>query len=651
MTGKARSAYEEMAELDREIRYHADLYFNKDTQEIHNHIYDDKVQRFEELCDQHPDLAELFVIATKAVPIHAPVNEGLAQVRFVENMLSLKKALTLDQVMGFLNKEQDYDYLYEIKLDGLKLRLTYVNGNLTSMATRGDSMVGEDVFHALVLFDFIPLTLNLEVEDPPSVVNIEGEAFITLDRFHRFNEISSKEAANPRNAVSGWIRSLPQNQNPAIKGQLSFAAYQCDHRLGANTYLEMRYILGGMGFNVPALSSLEDVKENKIHPDFPVDGIVIKVNNLDDQDFLGKVRQYPKWAIAYKFPDVEIHTTLGDVVWATAASGRVVPVAHYEPVVIGGVTCTKALLDNYRRFMSMELQIGDTIGVTRNGDVTPRLHRVIEHGTGELLKAPELCPTCDSVLEKRITPQSGELFCTNVSDCQAQLLGRCIKLAGKKCLDIQDLGPITLSRLLEEQHIQYPCDVLVLTEEAVGEKIYKRIQKIRDTPQARWVLILALGLPGVDVVRAKLLAAAWPEDMPLGDFLRDRTLLEGITGISAGVSLPIIRALDDQDFITNMTGLQQWLTINNDPGVVYELKACLTGSLGQTREVLIDYFSEHGIELSDKLTKDCSLLIVGERPSDSKLLKATEQGIRILRVKKLTSIDDLINLVKTGVSE
>lgn len=651
MSMKHKTVFDEMNELNRDIMYHANLYFNQDTSEISDFAYDQMVERFDQLAEEHPEIAELFETATKPVPIHEPTNEGLKPVTFDSPMLSLKKGLNQAAVDKWLERfPEDTVFFYELKLDGIALELTYVDGPLISMVTRGSGLVGEDVTHALPLFGLnIPSVLtDLNNVPVPGTVSIRGEGHIANHEFELYNETAAKQAATPRNAVSGWIRALPENQNHAVKGLLRFGAYACSSKLGCKKYSQLRNHLTLLGFHCAPPASLEAIRENLNSKDWPADGIVIKVDDFELQEKLGFTNKYPNWALAYKYPDEEVAATLNDVEWNTTRTGRVVPVGIYTPTRIGGVICSRTLLDNYKQFLALELRKGSVIGVTRNGDVIPRLNRVIEHGDGPLFKAPEECPSCSMPLEKRITKQSADLVCTNVTDCPAQLVLRCVNLAHKRTLDIDDLGPVTIAELVEQGYIKLPVDVLFLSATTVGEKIYNRIQEVRKG-QPLYRLIKALGLPGVDLTRAKKLAAAWPGDVNLLKWLSDADNIIKIPGFSAGLSIPIAISFESEDFVKNAEGILSSITaILDQQDNTTELKVCITGTLGQAREDLEDYFGDHGIELVDKLTKDCNYLLIGEKPGRSKVLKATELTIPTINATTATSIDALIQQIKAG---
>lgn len=650
MNEKYKTVFDEMNDLNRQIMYHADLYFNKDYSEIPDYVYDQLVERFETLAEERPDVAELFETARKPVPIHEPSNEGLKSVVFDSPMLSLKKGLNQAAVDKWLERfPEDTVFFYELKLDGIALELTYVGGSLVSMVTRGSGLVGEDVTHALPLFGLnIPSVLT-DLENVPvqGTLCIRGEGYITHHDFELYNETAVKQAATPRNAVSGWIRALPDNQNHAVKGLLQFGTYGCSSTLGFKKYSQLRNHLTLLGFNCAPGASLEAIRENINSKDWPADGVVIKVDDFELQEKLGVTNKYPNWALAYKYPDTEAAATLDNIEWNATRTGRIVPVGIYTPTRIGGVMCSRTLLDNYKQFLALELRKGSVIGVTRNGDVIPRLNRVIEHGTGEPFKAPEECPSCSMPLEKRVTKQSADLICTNVTDCPAQLVLRCVNLAHKRTLDIDDLGPVTVAELVEQGYVKLPVDILLLRVEHVGQKVYDRIQEVRKG-QPLYRLIKALGLPGVDLTRAKKLAKAWPGDVNLLKWLSNADNLIKIPGFSAGLSIPIAISFESEEFVSNAVGMLSNINVMaDDVGVITELKVCITGSIGPSREELTEVFGDAGIELVDKFTKDCNYLLIGEKPGQSKVLKATELNIPMINASTATSIDALIQLIKS----
>lgn len=651
------SVFAEMEELSKEIAYHADLYFNKDTALIPNHIYDEKVQRFEELKAEHPELAELFEVQNKPVPIHEPGGAGLEVITFDVPMLSLKKALNKEELDAFTKKFPDDEFYDEYKLDGLAIQADYEREkdgyhHLKRMTTRGDGLEGENVTHSLPLFRNLPTKLR-KLKDLPDKISVRGEGYLSIFCFESYNEVAIKKKSTPRNAASGFIRALEKNMDKNAIGLLDFNVYWSDSTFGEKDYESLRYMWERLGFSTAPQAYPQDFDNNRYLRDIPVDGIVRKIKSFARQAELGVTNRHPNYAIAYKFPNEEKVSVPLSIDWQVGKTGRVTPCVNYKAVKLGGVICDRASLDNIYQFKALELREDSVIVISRNGDVIPRLHRVETAGEGKLFEAPTECPSCGSVLEVRQGKSSAELVCNNVVECPAQLLMRCVALAGKRCLDIEDLGPVRLGQLIDCDVIRNTSDVIwSLKESHVGEKILKRIEAARQQP---WhVIIKALGLPGIDLTRAKKLADALPESVRNGErpmtdvlnYLTDPHWIMEVKGFSTGLALPIGVIFKQEEFFDNARNILRYMTAKESGNEVLLIKGVITGSLGQSREDLVDYFGEHGIELVENLTKDCQFLLIGEKPSKSKQLKATELSIPMFTGTKASSIDNLIKMIK-----
>jgi len=665
------SPFAEMERLNKEIIHHAHLYFVKDSPSIPNHVYDDMVKRFDELKELHPEFNDMFDIQNKPVPIHEPTGSGLIVISHDTPMLGLRKAINKEQFDDFTEKFKDDEFYDEYKLDGIALQLSYIKRNTTelglvAMTTRGDGLDGEDVTHALPLFRTIPTILRA-IKDAPDKLEVRGEAYMTIPDFEIYNEVAIKKKTTPRNAAAGFIRALEQNMDVNAIRMLDFAIYWSDTNFGVKTYSDLRHKWSLLGFQTAPEATIKDVEENRTMRSIPVDGIVRKINSLARWAELGLTSKYPNSAIAYKFPNEEVESVPETIDWQVGKTGRVTPCVNYKPVKIGGVVCDRASLDNVYQFLSLGLRTDSVIVISRNGDVIPRLHKVLSHGKGKLFEVPTECPDCGSVLETRKSKNSAELICSNISGCAGQLLMRCVALTGKRCLNIEDLGPVKLAQLIDCDVIKNTSDVLwLLKEKHVGEKIYNRIQEALRQP---WhIVIKALGLPGIDLTRAKKLANALPESIINGEvvtvepgirrvtgqtevlsFLSKPENIMAIPGFSSGLALPIAVMLRNEEAYDNARDILRILHAVVEDSADLLIKGVVTGSLGQAREELIDFFASHGIELVDNLTKDCQFLLKGERPSKSKILKATELAIPMVNGVDGSSIEKIIQTIKGEV--
>lgn len=638
--------FKEMESLSSQIAKHADLYFKQDRSIISDFAYDELVKRFKHLCKENPKLSELFEIHHKPVPMSEPGGQGLKVITFSEPMLSLDKVYTIDEVYRFQNKfPKDTAFSYELKLDGLALEIEYENWKLKSITTRGDGLKGEDVSHSLPLFESLPLTIPAHW---PGNLKLRGEAIVSLANYHIYNETAPKPAKSPRNAVSGWVRALKKNQNKLALGLVYFYVYWVSDTLGHTKSDSLDSELFSAGFYTPPDATLEAIIEANEQHSWPCDGIVVKLKDLALREKVGVNNQFPLWGTAWKYPNKEQDTPIEDVEWNTGMTGRVTPVGIYTPVYFGGIECERASIDNYFQFMKLGLRKGSIVTITRNGDVIPRIDHVVVDGEGELFQAPEECPSCGGVLEVRKGKTSSDLICNNVVECPEQLLRRCEEMVSKKCLDIDGLGPVKIAELIRDGHVTRTAD-LFKTMMPIPPKALIQLHTNKEQPA--YVIIKALGLPKIDITRAKKLANAWPRDMSLVEFLKDTDKLMAIDGISAGITFPIVRIMKDEDFVSNVeaiiANLQEDVSKDKQE---YWIKGCITGSLGQNRDELMEVFGEHGVELVDNLTKDCQFLITGEGAGLSKKLKATELDIVIVDGTKATSIEKLIEQIK-GIAQ
>jgi DNA ligase (NAD+) len=646
--------YEMMKALQEEITRLNTEFHQNDKELIPNAEFDQKQLRFDELCELYPDVAKSLVTDNAPVPMAAPVG-GLELVEFKEPMLSLKKATSIEALDKWLGKlPPDVVVIWELKLDGLALDLLYEFRQLVRMCTRRDGLFGEDVTHSINLFNNIPLTLP---PGYPDEFSIRGEGILPFVAFEAYNEAVEKPMVTPRNAASGWVRTSRGNQNPEAVGKLRFIAYGSSNRFSAKTYMDQRKMFREAGFEVSPVLSLEDLKGGERDDVLPTDGVVGKVNNFETQEELGVTNKFPNWGIAYKYPDEEVEAVYDRTIWKTGKTGRVNPTILYHPVKVGGVTCSRASIDNYHQFMELGLREDSTLAVRRNNDVIPRVHRVIDPGAGERVKAPEECPSCGSKLRLKTSDASAFLYCDNITGCKSQLLNRCLAFVSRGCLDIDGFGPVLLAELIDQGDVEYPADILFLDAATVNGNVWESLSNVWFTPFHK--AILALGLPGIDVIRAKKLAVAmnkvgtdqgyrnpvsWINSEVVIEWLSNKDNLKKIHGFGAKLADPIVAAVKTDAFVNNCRRLFKRIEVTYKENVT-ERKICITGDVGLPRESLKDLLELAGIELADSFTKDCQLLLVGEKPGEKKLLKATELDIPMVTIARVSSIEDLITQI------
>lgn len=665
------SPNERMRFLDEALRQHDWHYHVQQNPLVTNDKYDALEQEFRALCDQYPELAMQFESHSKVVPIDIPADGPLEVIRFTETMLSAKKIHTVEQLEKFIATfPEGTKFVYEVKLDGLSLKLLYSKGVLSKIVTRGSGMVGEDVTHAYPLFHqgVIPLEIRTDLDD----LELRGEAWISIKDYLDYNASVSddEKKKDPRNAVSGWVRTHVDRMDHKVLNTLQFSVYWSNETFGLDSYKEMKAKLASMGFDTPQEVTKDHIIMNLRSDLIPTDGIMVKVDDLKIQHEVGVTSRHPRWSVGYKFPPAEGTPIVEAVEWSTSGYGRVVPVVIYSPIKLGGVMCSRASLDNYGTFMELGLGVGDIISVTRNNDVIPRVNNIHEVGSNEPLEAPTECPSCSSMLEVRIGKTGSDLVCNNTAGCPGQLVGRTVNMGDKFGFDIDGLGPAIVQDLVDRGYIKQPADVFSLKGVAlnlISDALKANIEKARVQPLHRF--IKALGLPDIGIVlstrianaitgdtdgfaRSMVMAYLENEDKDLFKsmfevLMSKVSFLNSIYGISGGIAMSVVRSVESPMFDDNFCALVDNVVIDFTPlGEVGGFKVAMTGSFDQGKKALIDVFAKEGVELSDKLTMDCKYLIVGERPGKSKLLKSTENGIPTLDVNDYSSVQDLINFIK-----
>lgn len=663
------SPNERMRALDVALRHHDWKYHVQQNPEIENDEYDNLEREFRELCEQYPELAIQFESHTKAVPIDIPADGPLEVIRFTETMLSAKKIHTVEDLEKFIATfPEGTEFVYEVKLDGLSLKLIYLKGILSKMVTRGSGMVGEDVTHAHPLFyqGVIPLEIKTDLDE----LEVRGEAWISIKDYLDYNAAvtDDEKKKDPRNAVSGWVRTHVDRMDHKVLNTLQFSVYWSNETFGVEAYKEMKAKLHDMRFDTPQEVTKDHILMNMRSDLIPTDGIMVKVNSLKLQQEVGVTTRWPRWSVGYKFPPAEGTPTVETVEWSTSGYGRVVPVVIYSPIKLGGVMCSRASLDNYGNFMELGLGVGDTVSVTRNNDVIPRLNHLIIPADGDALEAPTECPSCSAMLEVRVGKTGSDLVCNNTAGCPAQLVGRTVNMGDKFGFDIDGLGPAIVQDLVDRGYITKPADVFTLKGAALNltsDALKGNIEAAKVQPLHRF--IKALGLPDIGIVLSTRIANAITDEQieftrfarmayresndafkaAFENLLKDVKFLTSIYGISGGIAMSVVRSVENPVFEDNFGALVDSVVIDFTPlGEVGGFKVAMTGSFDQGKEALIGVFAKEGVELSNKLTMDCKYLIKGERPGKSKLLKATDNGIPMLDVNDYPSVLDLINFIK-----
>jgi DNA ligase (NAD+) len=650
-----------IAELTAELNRHLRLYHQEDAPEISDAEYDELFRELQALEAEYEDLAHP---DSPTKRVGAPPAEGFAEFVHRVPMLSLENAMSDAELRAFdervrriLEREGPVDYAIEPKLDGASVELVYEDGALRAGATRGDGRVGEDVTANLRLSPSVPLTLQGEA---PGRISVRGEVVLPTARFERLNarrlERGLEPFSNPRNAAAGSLRQLHDTDRDRLRA-LELRAYSIAEGLppGVDRQTQVLERLAGWGFATSPESRMcrgvdavieahEALLAQRGALPIEIDGTVVKVDRLADQNELGIVSRAPRWAVAYKFPPSQATTTVLAIEVNVGRTGALTPVAKLAPVRVGGVTVSNASLHNRDEIERKDVRVGDTIVIQRAGDVIPQIVKVVVErrpAAAVPYAFPERCPVCGSAVVR--LEDEAVTRCPNL-DCPAQLKNNLRHLAGRGALDIDGLGEKLVEQLVERGVVKRLSDVFRLGAgelaglERMGEKSARNLaaalEKAKRTTLARF--LVALGIRHVGETVAELLARHFGDLDPLSD--AGAAEIEAVPGVG-----PII-AESIAAFFSNPRNRAEVKELR-ELGVAWEKTApapprgegplagktfVLTGTLeGMTRGEAKQRIEAAGGKVTGTVTKKTSYVVAGADPG-SKLAAARELGVEVL---------------------
>lgn len=647
----------ELIDIINEADYN---YHTLDNPTISDQEYDKYLRELFEIEAEHPEW-----IREDSPTQHAggKIIEGFEQVVHKIPMMSLSNVFNESEIVAFderIKKEGiNPQYMCELKIDGLSVSLLYEKGKLVRAATRGDGTVGEDITHNVKTIKSIPLKLKKEVD-----IEVRGEIFMNKKTLIELNEKRKKNnqplLQNCRNAAAGSIRQL--DSKVAAERKLDNFIYHLPNPLDydLNTHSEAIEFMKELGFKtnpnnrlVNNINELLEFIEEKgaLRPTLPydIDGIVIKVNDIRQQQKLGYTAKYPKWATAYKFPAEEVVTRLTDIIFTVGRTGQITPNAVLEPVIVAGSTISRATLHNEDFVKERNLKIGDIVSIRKAGDVIPEVVEAkVERRTGnekDFVMITE-CPMCQTKLVKK--EGQVDYFCTN-SKCPARHIEGLIHFASRDAMNIEGLGDRIMEDFYNFKFIGNLADIYSLKDhakelvrlEGFGDKsvnnLLEAIENSKENSLER--LIFGLGIPHVGAKTAKVLAQKLETlDNIIQSTEEELTKIPDIGGIIAKSIVDYFsdnhnRAIVEElkDLGLNMTYLGKKVESND---IFANKTFVLTGSLTIfTRDEASEKIELLGGKTSGSVSKKTSVVIVGENPG-SKYEKAKELGIEIWTEKE-----------------
>src|SRR5713101_6441691 len=646
-----------VADLRHQIEEAAYHYFVKDSPVLTDAEYDQLMLELQRIEQEHPELQSPDSPTQRVGGGGAGLVQDVPQHRHPVPMLSLANARSEEELRAWHKRAQNilpkatFTYVCELKIDGLAMALTYEHGRLTVGASRGDGMVGEDWTPNIRTVRSIPQKLRTAGEPIPSKVEVRGEIYMTTRSFEKLNEemTDNRLFANPRNAAAGSLRQ--KDPRVTASRHLDFFGYQVGYMQGMefNSQWEALQLIRDWGFPVNQhiflAKSLDEVwdfcnnwEKERFNLPYEIDGVVIKINDLVQQQELGSVARDPRWAIAFKYPPIQVATKLLDIRVNIGRTGSVNPWALLEPVSIRGVTVSRATLHNEGDIHRKDLRIGDWVLVERAGEVIPQVVKpIVERRTGEeqVYYLPERCPICDTPLIKN--EDEAMAYCPNLQ-CPARNLEGVIHFASKGAMDIETIGEKMCAQLVEVGYIKSVSDFYILTceqllelagkKEKSADNILKGIEASKHRPL--WRLLFGLNIRYVGGKTAQIIAEAFGNmDNLLAASEEEITSVPGIGPVAGQSIYSWLQDEQNRALIERLrqAGVNMQEERKTVEGPLAGQTFLLTGRLtSMTRPIAEEKIIRLGGTIASGVSKSLNHLIVGE-DAGSKLAKAQKAGV------------------------
>lgn len=655
---------DQIKKLRTKIQEHDYKYYVLNEPVISDYEYDMLMEKLIRIEKQHP---ELVTFDSPSQRVGGEPVKGFLTVKHELPMLSLSNTYTKEELYEFENrlhnaeKNEKFEYVAELKFDGIAISLIYQDGLLIQGVTRGNGFEGNNITSNIKTIPSIPLKLFKD-DDLPENIEVRGEIYIPKKSFEKLNRIRQKNGdkifANPRNAAAGSLK----NQDPRIvaKRPLYFTAYFLRLHRGSDrtdfdisTHFDSMHLLRKLGFpvsrHISLLQTMWDViercdywEEHRNNVDYGIDGMVIKVNSLSQQQILGTTAKSPRWAIAYKFKAKEATTLLKKIHIQVGRTGVITPVAVLEPVFLDGSTISRATLHNRDEILRKDIREGDTVIIEKGGDVIPKIVKVVKKKRTDNSKKfimPEICPIC----QNNLVQIQGEvdIRCENLS-CPAQIYGRIKHFASRNGMDIEGLGDAVIHQLVENRIVSDYGDLYSLKEEDVlslermGEKSVRNLLNSINNSKKRSLdrLFFALGIRFIGKNSAKILADYFGSLDRLVATTQDELLaVEGIGPKNADSIMKFFQNNNNKKIVEKLRSkgikMEENRTIGRG-GVFRNKKIVLTGSFTRfTRSGAVELIETEGGKISSSVSRKTDLVLVGEN-SGSKYTKALDLGIKII---------------------
>ncbi|MBQ5373845.1 MAG: NAD-dependent DNA ligase LigA [Bacteroidaceae bacterium] len=650
-------------QLRNELHQHNHNYYVLNSPTISDQEFDQLLRELQDLEHAHP---EAFDPNSPTQRVGSDLNNEFQTVLHRRPMLSLSNTYNRQEVQEFYERISEglqgapFQICCELKFDGLSISLHYRQGKLYQAVTRGDGVQGDDVTQNIRTIQSIPLQLA-QGADYPDEFEIRGEVLMPWASFDRLNEQRALAEeplfANPRNAASGTLKSK-DSRVVAQRGLDAYLYYLLGDDIPGDGHFQNLQAARSWGFKVSEHLKLADNLQEVFdfidywdteRRNLPVatDGIVLKVNSLQQQKSLGMTAKSPRWAIAYKFQAEQACTTLRDVIYQVGRTGAVTPVAVMDPVQLAGTTVRRATLHNADVIQSLDLHMGDQVLVEKGGEIIPKIVAVAPESLsaerGLPVRFVDNCPACGTPLIR--IPGEAAHYCPNDASCPPLIMGRIEHFISRKAMNIQSLGPETVDEYFNQGLIHDAADLYTLTEEQLlnetasnrksAQKILQSIQESRNVPFER--VLYAIGIRFVGEIAARTLARHFGHIDALASATAES--ITEINGIGTVIAQSVIRFFSEpknQAFVQRLkeAGLQMQISeeqANAQSNLLQGQSVVISGVFKHhSRDEYKAIIEQHGGRNVGSISAKTSFILAGENMGPSKLEKANKLGIRIM---------------------
>ncbi len=660
---------QEIQDLREELRTHNYNYYVLDHSNISDYEFDVKLKKLQELEQKYP---EYYDENSPTLRVGGEVTKNFETIAHEHRMYSLDNSYSLEDLRDWEKRirkiiEGEIEYVCELKYDGASISLSYENGRLIRAVTRGDGVQGDQVTANIKTIKSVPLELK---GNYPLKFDIRGEIILPIEGFKKMNEerITNGEEAyrNPRNTASGSLKL--QDSSEVAKRPLECLLYNLKgSALGVETQFEGLELAREMGFKVPQAAklatSIDAVFEfvnywDKARHNLPyeTDGVVIKVNNLFQQEELGYTSKAPRWAMAYKFKAEQVSTKLNTISYQVGRTGAITPVANLEPVELAGTTVKRASLHNADQIEKLDIRVNDFVFVEKGGEIIPKIIAVnLSERPLNAIKTKYIanCPECDTVLV-RIEGEAKH-YCPNYNGCSPQIIGRIQHYISRKAMDIEGLGGETVALLVNAGLVTNYADLYALTKDQIlplermaeksAENLIIGVKASKQIPFER--VLFAIGIRFVGETVAKKLAYHYKNIQALINATKDD--LEQVDEIGVKIAESVVDFFSSQDNIETIERLRgydiqleistEMLASRSDKlqGLAFVVSGVFEKA---SRTELKKLIEDNGGKVSSSISSKTSYVLAGDKMGPSKKEKAEKLKVSLL------SEDDFFKLIQ-----